>query len=333
MKLVSIFLLCALSAPGHTEKSIPDSDRVRIAEAFRIADSVGETVWPGLGEAPFTVLLVTPETEFLIGHPYPTADFDSLGYDSFLDGNVYSRKRVFNTNVLASFPAVAGVPTVVIGQPKNTEASHSTRWVMTLLHEHFHQWQQSQPDYYASVDSLGLARGDTTGMWMLEYPFPYDSTTVNDAFSVMCRRLGEVLEGLDSAEFRHRLKAYLETKKQFKKILARDDYAYFSFQVWQEGIARYTEYQVAKMAAAVYEPTEDFRGLADYVPFARVATEIREHVATELMRVSLKKARRSAFYHVGAAEGIVLDRANSGWRRYYFESKFSTDKYFGLPSD
>ena len=69
---------------------------------------------------------------------------------------------------------------MVVGSAERTGKS-STGWVLTLMHEHFHQWQYSQPDYYPRLNALDLARGDTTGMWALEYAFPYDSVPVQRA--------------------------------------------------------------------------------------------------------------------------------------------------------
>ena len=309
------------------------ADRIRIGEAHRIVDQLGDDLWPGLSEAPFAVLLVTPETEFLVHHPNPTSDFTRIEFDSLLDCDVYSRPRVFDKNLLATYPAVAGVPTVVIGQPRHTAASHTTRWVVTLLHEHFHQYQQSQADYYESVDALGLAGGDKTGMWMLEYPFPYDSKEVNELCSEMCRRLWEAVGAINGASFRDRLDAYLDARRRFKRVLTKKDFAYFSFQVWQEGIARYTEYQLAQRAGFVYTPTQEFLRLPDYVPFEEDAVQTREHFSSELLRASLKRERRTVFYHIGAAEGLLLDRANPGWRRYYLTHMFFTDTYFEMGAD
>src|ERR1043165_116982 len=116
---VVLLSVCALaqSAPRLREE-----DRVRLAEAFRLGDRVGERVWKGWGKAPFAVLLVTPEYEFLLRPPQPSDDFTRLGYDQLLKSEVYYRKRVFQPNLLATFPAVGGVSTIVIGQPANTQA-------------------------------------------------------------------------------------------------------------------------------------------------------------------------------------------------------------------
>jgi hypothetical protein len=231
---------------------------------------------------------------------------------------------------MATFPAVGGVSTVVIGQAENTEARASARWVITLLHEHFHQLQDSQPRFYADVDALGLARGDTTGMWMLNYPFPYTKPEVRDHFSVMARTLAEALRARQKPDFKDRLAAYLKARDKFRSLLKADDYRYFAFQVWKEGIARYTEVRLAELAAGGYEPSEAFQGLKDYRPFNEVAEDILGRMEKELGSAQLDKARRAVVYNFGAAEGLVLDRARPGWRKRYFEEKFSLDKHFAL---
>ena len=156
-------------------------DRIRIAEAFNISEKYGNSIWQGLDTIPFVILLVTDDKEFLIRHPNPTEDFKLLEYDSLLQSNIYIQDRQFSNNILATFPAVNGVITMVVGQAENTSRS-STAWVITLIHEHFHQLQMSKPDYFSSVDELDLAGEDKTGMWMLNYPFPYDDEEISNQY-------------------------------------------------------------------------------------------------------------------------------------------------------
>ena len=73
-----------------------EPDRIRLAEAFRLADAIGNEVWPGWSSAPFAVLLVTPEQEFLIRHPAPSPDFVAGDDDSLLGSRVYARPRVLS---------------------------------------------------------------------------------------------------------------------------------------------------------------------------------------------------------------------------------------------
>ena len=327
--LVLLVLLVVPSVLAQDKPNIPDVDRIRLAEAFRIGEAVGNQVWKDWDKAPFAVLLVTPENEFLIRHPRPSEDFILISYDSLLKSNIYFRKRTQRTDFLATFPAVGGVSTIVIGQAENTSKKTSTPWVVTVLHEHFHQLQNSQPTYYADVDALNLSRGDQTGMWMLNFAFPYKDTQVKEQFSTLSKLLAEVLQAKKKSEFSVKLKAYIQARQAFQRMLSPDNYRYFSFQVWQEGIARYTEYRIADLAAKKYKPSKEFRALKDYTPFKEVADSIlNKQILSSLPTHQLDKSERLLFYPFGAAEGLLLDRANPKWQSRYFTEKFYVDKYF-----
>jgi hypothetical protein len=326
--LLPAILLCLVGESlSQAPPEISADDRVRLAEAFRLADELGDKVWKGWSKSPFAVVLVTPEYEFLMRHPSPPKEFAESGYDSGLKSKIHYRKRVFNTEFLATM-YVGGVPTIVVGQAENTGAKTSTRWVITLLHEHFHQFQYSQPDYQAGVKSLDLARGDETGMWMLNYPFSYSDPEVNKRFSVMVEALADALKSVKTGQFSAKLSAYVGARKQFQQALTRDDYRYFSFQLWQEGIARYTEYKAAKLAAKRYDPSKEFTRMKDYSPFDEDAAATLSRILSRLPKLSLDKDQRVAFYTVGAAEALLLDEANPDWQRRYLAEKFYPDKYF-----
>jgi hypothetical protein len=123
-----IAAIVPIAAPGRSRAgpALPSLDRVRLAEAFRLADSLGGRLWPGWHRAPFAVLLVTSQREFLLRHPRPSAEFDSLGYDSLLASPVWSRPRRFDIHFLATFPALGSTPIIVIGQAESTQARTST---------------------------------------------------------------------------------------------------------------------------------------------------------------------------------------------------------------
>jgi len=330
-KLLLVFLLLLAvgsSVAGQEKIKIPDVDRIRLAEAFRIGESLGNRVWKGWDKAPFAVLLVTPENEFLIRHPQPSKDFTLIGYDSLLKSNVYFRKRTQQIHFLATFP-VGGVSTIVIGQAENTSKKTSTPWVITVLHEHFHQLQSSQPTYYADVEALHLSRGDQSGMWMLNFAFPYKDDRIKEQFAALSKLLAKALQTGKKSDFSASLSAYLQARKAFQQILTPDDYRYFSFQVWQEGLARYTEFRMADLAAKKYRPSKDFRALKDYTPFKEVAdTILNKQILTSLPTLELDRSERLVFYPFGAAEGLLLDRANPNWRRRYLTEKFYVERYF-----
>jgi len=311
------------TSPPSAVGLAPD-DRVRIAEALHLASAIGDEIWPAWTSAPFAILLVTPEREFLLRHPRPSPEFTKLGYDSLLATDVFVRDRRFAPNLLATFPAVGGVSTIVVGQPRATGKS-STEWVLTLLHEHFHQLQTSRAGYYARVDSLGLARGDRTGMWMLNYAFPYDSGAARTRFDALTTRLDSALAGTTDAERAMRWAAVRSARDSLRAALPPDDDRYLAFQMWQEGVARYTELAAARFAAARHTPSAAFAALPDFVPYGKAAEVIEENVRVGLRGNSLERGRRVAFYPAGAAYALMLDRMVPGWRSHYFDRAMSLD--------
>ncbi len=328
-RIIVVVYLCSFSntALSKENPNMNMVDRIRLHEAFNLSEKIGEKIWHDWNKTPFAVLLVTPEYEFLVRHSAPPDEFTFVVHDSLLKSNIYFRKKVYQTNFLATLP-VNGVPTVVVGQAENTSAKTSTQWIITLLHEHFHQRQYSNPDYYSAVNALNLSGGDSTGMWMLNYRFPYDSVKVNQQFSLVTKGLSEAIAAIGSRDFLAKLSEYLNMRNDFKNILTEDDYKYFSFQLWQEGIARLTEYQVAKTAAASYTPTANFKSLSDFTPLKYHANSILENILTELKSLSLKDYQRVAFYYIGAGEGLLLEALNDQWKRQYFTTKFFLEEYF-----
>jgi hypothetical protein len=312
------------SAPRHTA-SLPEEDRIRVAEAFRLADSVQDKLWPGWSKAPFGLMLITNEYEYLIRHPHATNNFDTLGFDPLLRTRVLFRKRLFPTNLLATFPAINDIPTIVVGQAANTGVSSSTAWILTILHEHFHQYQQSQPDYYASTQALGLSHGDETGMWMLNFPFPYDSIEVEQAYGAASRAL---LDGIRSSpeERQSSVQRFLGALERLRSAVSPDDYSYFSFECWQEGVARYTELSAAELAATQFTPDNMFHSLSDYRSFKEVAESLYARIVAGLANPSLATSQRVAFYAFGAGEALLLDKVDPEWKKEYFRTDFHLER-------
>jgi len=266
-----------------------------VVEAFQLFDRVGESVWPGWTTAPSQLLLVTDSAE----HFYPTP----------LSGAVaWSRKRIFSPRFQATFPAVGGVPTIVIGTPAGT-GTPPDRWVLVALHEHFHQLQYSRPDYYTRLNALGLARGDTTGMWALNFPFPYDSGAVQGAVRRWALAMQEALRAKGTA----RATAYTnaaDLKRTLDAMLAPDDRRYFDFQLWQEGVPRWTELAAARAGHRA-------RLVAD----ATLAWQ-EARLVDELGRIDLGAQRREVVYPLGAAMAELMERQGVRWKATYFERMF-----------
>lgn len=303
---------------GKYVPALPKEDKARIKEALLINEKYGDRIWKGISTTGFSLILVTDSIEYLLFHPNPTPDFEWLEEDKDLGTKIYWRKRQFATGLLATFPAVAGVNCMVVGTPANT-GKNTTEWIIALLHEHFHQYVYSRPGYYEAVKGLDLSGGDETGRWMLNYPFPYTDNKVMKQYEKYTTALKDAVENESPRQ-------YIRERKKFTASLRPPDYRYFSFQLWQEGIARYTEYKFLELMKD-YVPGPVIRAMPDFIAFEAYKSSIFTNELTALKTVKLSGGKRVCFYSAGFAEGLLLDRLNPAWRELYLADRFFLEKY------
>ncbi|HEV7701218.1 MAG TPA: hypothetical protein VGO43_13385 [Pyrinomonadaceae bacterium] len=324
----AVFLVVAAAVPLFADPTIANIDRIRIAEAFRIGEKVQNKLWANWSDAPFAMDFITDDYEFLIRHPKPNDEFRSIGYDKLLKSEVFWRPRKFKKDFLATFPAFSATPVIVAGKAENTTDKTSTRWLFVILHEHFHQLQYSRPGYFDDVNALGLTGGDTSGMWQLNFPFPYEDKKAAADFRALTDRLLTVYEAKGRAQQRAKLSEYLASRQRFFDALGADNAKYASFQIWQEGIARYTQYRTAAIASRKVRPSMEFSRLADFTPFQAETDRLLTTTISELKQLDLTNWGRTVFYPFGATEGLVLDRVDKNWRKRYFSDKFAIEKFY-----
>lgn len=323
MRDLIVLLLLAIPAIAQQPAlpALPTDDAVRIKEFYRLSAALQDEIWPGWSKVPAPLILVNSKTEFLTHDPAPPADFKKIASD------LYGRPRQFPVDLQATMPAFGPPAVMIVGEPQNTESKASTPWLFMVMHEHFHQLQWAQPGYNEAVEALGLSHGDKTGMWMLNYPFPYNKPEVAQAFAGLRDLLLRAVNEPEGAAQRRLAREYIDERRKFFALVSADDQKYFAFQLWQEGIARYTEAKAAQ-AAANYQPTREFAALAGYEPFAAYAAKKRAEVLEDLKRADLTTWKRGVVYSFGAAEGFLLDRIYPKWKDDYFKHLLSLDPCF-----
>lgn len=316
-RLYIILLLISTSSilPGQIRKE----DKIRIREAIEISRQLGGNIWDGLNEPPFSILLIMDDFEYLIDHNETPDDFRKVGFDTLLNTIVYKRPTQMNKAFLATFP-FAGINTIVIGTPENT-GLNSTQWIITLLHERFHQYQYSSPGYFSDLNRLDLSNGDKTGMWQLNYPFPYENPQVNTSYKKFTSSLQYAVLGRDTDAWNALYDSLKNSFSDFKKSLGEKDYKYLAFQWYQEGIARYTEYAFLK-SLITYEPSKAVRNLPNFIDFNLYEEEFTKDHIGNVTNLELAEYKRETAYDVGFALGLILDVVHQGWQAKYQDSRF-----------
>jgi hypothetical protein len=131
----------------------------------------------------------------------------------------------------------------------------------------------------------GLSRGDTTGMWTLNLPFPNEKAEVAQSFANLRDLLPSAVNEPDNQKFETLSKQYTREREKFFAPLSPEEKKCCDFQLWQEGIARYTQIRSAE-AAAQYQPTAAYTALPDFESFSSYAGKARNETLDQLRRGS-----------------------------------------------
>jgi hypothetical protein len=302
-----VLAVCVCTAGCINPEVAPQRDvRELILDARTTVDRHGDAVWPGLSSAPFGILLVDDGSERLFCHDGSPDGFEMTGSDPILSCPTGSRAASFPSDMQQTFPAIDDLPIIVLGTPESTRKSVDD-WVLTIFHEHFHQLQFSWEGYYPGVAALGLGGGDESGMWMLEYEFPYQLRRVANAFRNMADELIKALEARGTAEFADATRSYRIARERARSEVSAEDWRYIELQLWQEGAARWTEAAIA----------------ASSDRFAQAGVDAEERVTRELTVLNLREHRRAALYSIGAGEVMLLEAGGMDWRASYWSEPFS----------
>ena len=296
--LLAVFLTTAARAAEPMVEIGP-----ALAQTRAFAGTTGESLWPGYGSAPFGFLLLEPDREILLCRPGAPSGFEPDGDDPATGCPRLRRARTgLPAGLLAAMPMFGPPAVIVMGTPTTTGRSRAS-WLRTILHEHFHQWQWSLPDYYGRVEALDLAGGDKTGMWMLNFPFPYESAPVGAAYAAASNALADALEQRGRPGFAAAFDSYLAARRRFAASVSTREWRYLDFQLWQEGAARWSEIQLGKAY-----PDQAVRDSAVALEKATLAS---------LRKPDLKAQGRELAYPFGAGEAMLMSACGPQWRDAY----------------
>lgn len=289
----------------------PHEEATAIAFAQRLVADHGQAIWPGLRDAPGGVVLITRDHEFAIGMRTRPEVFTPGRQTE----GPHWRRRELPEHLLASFPAFNAEPVTLVGTMRTT-AKTPAAWTAILVHERFHQWQMSHPDYGAAVDALDLKGDDATGMWMLNYPFPYTEEAVVTSLRELGRTLRKALADRGTARADASAAAYWTARAEVLAGLAPRDQRYFFFQTWQEGVARFVEGRSARVAARAAHADHWPRSL-DAHAFTVAAEAWHAVLDGELRDLDSRTMGRVVFYPLGAGEALLLEADDPTWKQRY----------------
>lgn len=282
-----------------------------IADAQAIVRHEGDLLWAGLSQAPLPTLLIGPEHETLFCG-LPTPGFSALGFDPITRCTMQVRTRELPVDLSAATD-LGNVPVIHMGLPDALEATQAD-WIVTFLHEAFHQYQSTLPGYLSAVDVVRARLSKAGDQWVLEYPFPYADPKVKAEFAAMTLSAGQFVSAENDTQAKAAIRSYVEARNRARDAMSPDDWLYYEFQVGQEGVARWTE---LKFAVAAGNARADI---------AAIGQERTGGLAVSLGAIDsqgLNMWRRSSFYVLGAIEASMLERVRPQWQLEYATKPFA----------
>jgi hypothetical protein len=140
-------------------------------------------------------------------------------------------------------------------------------------------------------------------MWMLNYPFPYSAPATVSAFNTASRALAAAVDGRGKPGFRAALRNYLAARAKLAHAAGEKNWRYAEFQLWKEGVARWTEIQLGERY-----PDPAVRASA---------RRLEQQSRAWLDEPDIAGSGREFVYPYGAAEAMLLDACGPAWRRSY----------------
>ncbi|MEL7538682.1 MAG: hypothetical protein AAFZ58_08130 [Pseudomonadota bacterium] len=311
--LMSALLATALACTIERDADV----YVHGADAIRLSQTAAARTWPGMATLGDGFVVIDGDREVAVCMN-SAPGFEPLRSRPLKGCPAFFRPRQFPPAMQASLGMFGAEETVLVAPPALLGQS-VTEWQLLFVHERFHQWQSTLPDYHERIAALDLAGDDQTGMWMLTYPFPYDDPNVGADFRQLSLALAEALLQDDGESFESAAAAYPKLRSEIFGRLDEQDRHYAEFQLWKEGAARWTEISVgAGIADGDSERSGEFRQLAAAIAARELAT---------LAEVRLAEQRRGIFYAIGAMEWALVDRVDPRWRDSYGAGSLAVEPF------
>lgn len=341
---------------------LPPVEKARLVEAQHLRRVVGDEVLPGWGQVEIPVILYNEDYVFLTGYRGVPPDgwasvpqgtrrgsaWEVVPGDD-LAGEVYYRQE------LVSSQAVPQAFTVQVGEgyaasltslefmriglreqvrrelPEflralfpyrlagNLLVDSSDQYISLVLHEAAHAYQGlAAPGRLAAGEQANL-------MWSAAYP--WQNEALIDAWQAELDLLARALRAASGEETRSLALEFIQQRQARRQSvgLRADLVEYERQREWVEGIARYAEISVYRLAAqAGYSPLEGMRADPEFRQYRGFNTRWSSEI--DQMRRMADDEGDGRFYYSGMAQAVLLDRLAPGWKDRLFEPEVWLDE-------
>jgi hypothetical protein len=344
-------LLSALSNLGLPQRSttldrLDELEKARLSEVIQLRRTFGEEVWPGWEQAEIPLIVYNEQYAFLVGYsgsPTPGwlkvpsleprgGSWEEVPGDTF-EGQPYYRSRIedpektpeaftvlVGDRFAASFltreysevafyrdfrreipPLLA--PVIPVRLAWMLLMGKTEMYVAALEHESFHAYQGR-----LAVEQL--AEAERSASVVDRYPFEEMAEAWREEMDALVRAaLAET--NSEASELAHQ---FLDLRAARRESLSPDLIEYERLREWEEGLAKYAELEIVRMAALdeAYRPVEGIHQDPDFKDYNGLdrfwSNQLREAKKTQ------GRSGDARFYYSGNALAVLLDRLSPDWK-------------------
>jgi len=361
--LIAISAISNLGLPQSSAvvETLSEADKIRLAETTHLRQAVGNAVWPGWGTADIPAIAYNESYAFLVGYPQPPAgwvkvpagltrggEWEIVPGDTF-DNQPYYRQRLTDPNItpqaftvrvgqrwVSSLQALEWAKISLI-QPIRQDLpdflrpffpyrlfigqllSGSDGYISLSAHEAFHAYQGMEaPERFAAAENSSIR---------YENQYSWEDQSLKGDWQKELDLLTQALQTDDLTAFTNLTRQFLQLRAQRRESarLSPELVNYEQQREWLEGLARYAELEIWRLAATSdYFPISDTAKLTDFDHYAGFDTRWSQEVG-QISRMAGNQGD-GRFYYTGMAQAYLLDRLMPDWKQKAFAADISLEK-------
>jgi len=317
--LVAIFALICLNAAAQlgaqsfatAGPSPSPRDIALLREVAHLQRELGRQVWQDWVAMDQPLVYRTHTYEYFIG--WNTAPAGAVRRDvSAMSQSVWVR-GTRDTNSVQAARTIEGRYAVLISAPDSSY--DPALWALKACHELFHLYQRADRVINPFVGAYATYNE-------LTFPFKYSDPVVNAALRIE----GDLTFRLAS-KIRDTIRDPLVVGVRLFKPIETVDSAvlndslqlrYKQWMEWSEGVARYTEREMAKLARDIrYHPSGEFLNQFPNASYQGVWEKSYAAALNPIRFVGGGVNGGVMFYYLGMGKAYVLDQLDASWKAKY----------------
>ncbi|MHB1319198.1 MAG: hypothetical protein ACYCYF_11320, partial [Anaerolineae bacterium] len=326
-------------------------DMSRWQEAVHLRQTYGNQVWPGWADADIPTILYNQDYAFLLGLPQPESGWTTIpgnrhlgidwesASDHGLGIGLYRQRLTADSDpqafaTLVGERWVAGMATqesmrvslagqVRAGLPPAIDAVFPSAWMARLLvpntdsyitllsHESFHAYQgMVAPERLWAAERMGIDGAST---------YPWEDEGQRGAWRQELTGLADALRAEDPADTAAQAQQFIEQRQQRRSSLSPDQVRYEQEREWAEGLARYAELELWRLASldVSYQPEEGVASDPEFHRYQGFDARWRRELS-QIGRMADDEGD-GRYYYSGMSQAYLLDRVSPGWKQVAFQ--------------